>query len=99
MSTIRIACWRFTVGWKVWARTYWWPRLSARRTGTTTKSVFRAGGRWWEVFKTDVDDKWVPPGVGGSGGGIDAAGPPRDALGSSATTTTPANGFVVFARQ
>jgi 1,4-alpha-glucan branching enzyme len=59
---------------------------------------FPYGGRWTEVFNSDVYDNWVNPFVAGNGGGINASGPPRHGLPCSAAVTIPANGFVVFAR-
>jgi 1,4-alpha-glucan branching enzyme len=59
---------------------------------------FPDGGRWLEVFNSDVYDNWVNPLVAGNGGGVDANGPPMHGLPSSATLTIPANGLVVFAK-
>jgi 1,4-alpha-glucan branching enzyme len=59
---------------------------------------FPSGGRWSEVFNSDVYDNWVNPTVAGNGGGVDASGPPLHGLPASARVTIPANGFVVFAR-
>jgi 1,4-alpha-glucan branching enzyme len=59
---------------------------------------FPGGGRWAEIFNSDVYDNWVNPTVAGNGGGVNASGPPRDGLGYSASITIPANGFVVFVR-
>jgi 1,4-alpha-glucan branching enzyme len=59
---------------------------------------FPAGGRWSEVFNSDVYDNWVNPTVAGNGGGVYASGPPMHGLPCSADLTIPANGFVVFER-
>jgi 1,4-alpha-glucan branching enzyme len=59
---------------------------------------FPGGGRWREVFNSDVYDNWVNPTVAGNGGGVDASGPPFHGLPNSASVTIPANGFLVFAR-
>lgn len=59
---------------------------------------FPFGGRWAEVFNSDVYDNWVNPIVAGKGGGIFASGPPLHGLPSSAQIVIPANGFVVFVR-
>jgi 1,4-alpha-glucan branching enzyme len=60
---------------------------------------FPAGGRWAEVFNSDVYDNWVNPTTVGNGGSVYASGPPMHGLSFSAGITIPANGFVVFARQ
>ena len=60
---------------------------------------FPGGGRWLEVFNSDVYDNWVNPMVAGNGGAVYADGPPLHGLPNSASLTIPANGFVVFARQ
>lgn len=59
---------------------------------------FPAGGRWIEVFNSDVYDNRENPTVAGNGGGVDASGPPLHGLPTSASVTIPANGFVMFAR-
>jgi 1,4-alpha-glucan branching enzyme len=59
---------------------------------------FPDGGRWAEVFNSDVYDNWVNPAIAGNGGGVEASGPPLHGLSSSAGVTIPANGFVIFAR-
>jgi 1,4-alpha-glucan branching enzyme len=59
---------------------------------------FPGGGRWLEVFNSDVYDNWVNPVVAGNGSGIEASGGPLHGLPSSAPITIPANGVVVFAR-
>ena len=59
---------------------------------------FPDGGRWLEVFNSDVYDNWVNPFVAGNGGGVDANGPPMHGLPSSATLTIPANGLLIFAK-
>jgi 1,4-alpha-glucan branching enzyme len=60
---------------------------------------FPGGGRWLEVFNSDVYDNWVNPIVAGNGGAIHADGPPLHGLPNSAELTIPANGFVIFARE
>jgi 1,4-alpha-glucan branching enzyme len=59
---------------------------------------FPRGGRWAEVFNSDVYDNWVNPTTAGNGGGVCALGLPMHGLSFSASITLPANGFVVFAR-
>jgi len=59
---------------------------------------FPSGGRWLEVFNSDVYDNWVNPIVAGNGGGIDANGSPAHGFPASADIVIPANGVVVFAR-
>lgn len=60
---------------------------------------FPGGGRWLEVFNSDIYDNWVNPIVAGNGGVVEASGPPLHGLPCSASLTIPGNGFVVFARQ
>ena len=59
---------------------------------------FPSGGRWREVFNSDVYERWVNPGVAGNGGAVSADGPPRHGLSNSAALTLPANAILVFAR-
>ena len=59
---------------------------------------FPGGGRWLEIFNSDVYDNWVNPWVAGNGGQIFAGGGPMDNMPASATIVIPGNGFVVFAR-
>jgi len=59
---------------------------------------FPFGGRWLEVFNSDIYDNWVNPSGVGNGGQIFADGPGWDGFAHSAVITIPANGFVVFAR-
>jgi 1,4-alpha-glucan branching enzyme len=59
---------------------------------------FPAGGRWAEIFNSDVYDNWVNPTTAGNGGAIEANGPPMHGLSNSAAITIPANGLVIFAR-
>jgi len=59
---------------------------------------FPGGGRWREVFNSDVYDNFVNPQVAGNGGQIDADGPPLHGLPTSAAIVLPANGVLVFAR-
>jgi 1,4-alpha-glucan branching enzyme len=60
---------------------------------------FPSGGRWAEIFSSDVYDNWVNPTAAGNPGGVYASGPPMHGLSFSASITIPANGFVVFAQQ
>jgi 1,4-alpha-glucan branching enzyme len=59
---------------------------------------FPTGGRWREVFNSDVYDHWVNPWVAGNGGGIEVSGPPMHGFQTSASVVLPANSVVVFAR-
>jgi 1,4-alpha-glucan branching enzyme len=58
---------------------------------------FPRGGRWDEVFNSDVYDGWVNPAVAGNRGGIFAGGPPMHGLPTSAEVVLPANSILVFA--
>ncbi len=60
---------------------------------------FPSGGRWLELFNSDVYDNWVNPMIAGNGGAIEADGPPFHGLPRSAALTIPANGFVIFAQK
>lgn len=60
---------------------------------------FPSGGRWLELFNSDIYDNWVNPIVAGNGGAIEADGPPFHGLSCSAALTIPANGFVIFAQE
>jgi 1,4-alpha-glucan branching enzyme len=59
---------------------------------------FPAGGRWREVFNSDVYERWVNPQVAGNGGEVRADGPARHGLSHSAALTLPANSLLVFSR-
>ena len=59
---------------------------------------FPSGGRWLELFNSDVYDNWVNPQIAGNGGAIDANGPGRHSLPASASIVIPANSVLVFAR-
>lgn len=59
---------------------------------------FPGGGRWAEVFNSDVYDNWVNPTSAGNGGAVYADGPPLHGLAYSASVTIPANGIIIFAR-
>ncbi|HET7343786.1 MAG TPA: alpha amylase C-terminal domain-containing protein [Methylomirabilota bacterium] len=59
---------------------------------------FPGGGRWLEVFNSDVYDNFVNPQVAGNGGAVVADGPPLHGLPASAAIVIPANGVLVFAR-
>lgn len=70
---------------------------------TTTKFGyeigFPSGGQWWEVFNSDVYERWVNPNAQGNGGGVVADGPGRHGLSHSAALTLPANALLIFARR
>jgi 1,4-alpha-glucan branching enzyme len=57
---------------------------------------FPRGGHWFEVFNSDVYDKWVNPTVAGNGGSINAISYGWDGFGFSASITIPANSILVF---
>jgi 1,4-alpha-glucan branching enzyme len=57
-----------------------------------------AGGRWAEVFNSDVYENWVNPGVVGNGGGVDADTVPMHGEEHSASLMLPANSIIVLAR-
>jgi 1,4-alpha-glucan branching enzyme len=57
------------------------------------------GGRWREIFNSDVYDNWVNPIVAGNSGSVTADGPSLHGLPSSASVVIPANGFVVLAHE
>lgn len=59
---------------------------------------FPSGGRWLELFNSDVYENWVNPIIAGNGGAIDANGGPAHGFPTSANIVIPANGVVVFAR-
>lgn len=59
---------------------------------------FPGGGKWLEVFNSDVYDTWVNPNVQGNGGSAIADGPPWNNMPTSANITLPANSVLVFAR-
>lgn len=59
---------------------------------------FPAGGRWHEVFNSDVYDNFANPNAQGNFGGVGADGSARDGLPNSAGITLPANSLLVFAR-
>ncbi len=50
---------------------------------------FPRGGRWQEVFNSDVYDNWVNPMVAGNGTGAWADGPPLHGLPTSAQLSSP----------
>jgi 1,4-alpha-glucan branching enzyme len=50
------------------------------------------GGRWVELFNSDVYDGFPNSSPIGNGGGVDADGPPLDGFGQSARLAIPANG-------
>lgn len=56
------------------------------------------GGRWAEVFNSDVYENWVNPDVVGNGGGVDADAAPMHGQDHSASLALPANSLLVFAR-
>ena len=57
---------------------------------------FPSGGRWAELFNSDVYDNWVNPLLVGNGGAIDAAGGPLHDLPASARITIPPRAILVF---
>ena len=57
-----------------------------------------AGGRWYEVFNSDVYENWVNPGTAGNGGSIYTEAVGLNGLTHSASITVPANSVLVFAR-
>jgi 1,4-alpha-glucan branching enzyme len=59
---------------------------------------FPSGGRWLEIFNSDVYDNFVNPQVVGNGGEINADGPPMHGLPTSAAVVIPANSLLIFAR-
>ena len=59
---------------------------------------FPIGGRWTELFNSDVYDGFVNPEGVGNGGAVTANGGPKHGFVSSAAIVIPANGVVVFAR-
>ena len=50
------------------------------------------GGRWIELFNSDVYDGFPNPAPAGNGGAVEASGPPRDGFAQSAAIAIPANG-------
>ena len=59
---------------------------------------FPGGGRWAEMFNSDVYDHWVNPGASGNGGQVYADALPTHGFGYSAGITIPAAGILIFAR-
>ena len=59
---------------------------------------FPGGGRWAELFNSDMYDNWVNPATAGNGGQVWADANPADGLGYGATLTIPANGLLIFGR-
>ncbi len=57
---------------------------------------FPSGGRWAELFNSDVYDNWVNPLLVGNGGAIDASGGPMHDLPASAAITIPPRSVLVF---
>jgi len=57
---------------------------------------FPHGGRWAEIFNSDVYDNWVNPSVTGNGGQIFANGGPMHGFANSAAIAIPPNSIVVF---
>ncbi len=55
------------------------------------------GGRWLEVFNSDVYDNWVNPIVAGNGSSVEAEAIGMHGFGFSASLVIPASGFVVLA--
>lgn len=59
---------------------------------------FPQGGRWLEVFNSDVYEDFGNRQPHGNGGSIIADGPPMDGFSVSAGIVIPANGILVFAK-
>jgi 1,4-alpha-glucan branching enzyme len=59
---------------------------------------FPLGGRWLELFNSDVYQGWVNPQMVGNGGQVTASGPPLHGLPHSVALTLPANAILVFAQ-
>ncbi len=59
---------------------------------------FPGGGRWSEVFNSDVYEQWVNPYVAGNGGQVWADPQPLHGFAHSAELVLPANSLLVFAR-
>ncbi len=59
---------------------------------------FPGGGRWHEVFNSDVYENWVNPRATGNGGQVHAEPQPLHDFGHSAALVLPANSILVFAR-
>lgn len=57
---------------------------------------FPSGGRWLEVFNSDVYEHWPNPAVQGNGGSVLATGAPLQGQAQSAILTLPANCVLVF---
>jgi 1,4-alpha-glucan branching enzyme len=50
------------------------------------------------LLNSDVYDHFPNPIAAGNGGSVNADGPPRDGMPTSAAITIPANGLIVFGR-
>ena len=59
---------------------------------------FPGGGRWAEIFNSDVYDHWVNSDVSGNGGQVYAEALPAHGFGYSPGITIPAAGILIFAR-
>jgi 1,4-alpha-glucan branching enzyme len=59
---------------------------------------FPFGGRWEELFNSDVYDQWVNPNVTGNGGQVYADDQPMHGFGYSSSLVLPANSILVFGR-
>lgn len=59
---------------------------------------FPSGGRWTELFNSDVYDDWVNPLRVGNDGGVLAAGGPLHGLPASASITIPPRAILLFGR-
>ncbi len=57
---------------------------------------FPFGGRWGELFNSDVYDQWVNPNLTGNGGQVWANGAPMHGFNHSASVVVPPNSIVVF---
>jgi 1,4-alpha-glucan branching enzyme len=59
---------------------------------------FPSGGRWGEIFNSDVYENWVNPQTAGNGGQVFADAAPLHGFSHSCRLTLPANSLLVFAR-
>ena len=59
---------------------------------------FPGGGRWKELFNSDVYDNYFNPNAQGNPGGVDAGGAPMHEMPNSAGITLPANSILLFGR-
>lgn len=71
----------------------------AERTRWRHRVGLPRGGRWAEVFNSDVHDHWVNPWAAGNGGAVQAEPHPADGFGWSAEVVVPANAVIVLAAE